>query len=121
MPPALGCRAGRLSGFSTRGAGRCRARERTGGWGAAPPEGVLRLGRGSGLALGLVLLWMSILVILPLAAVLFTSTSNGFGAFVDTDHQPGGGRLDSIDGDDGRGRHRGQHGARDVSRLGAGP
>ncbi|HWI01275.1 MAG TPA: hypothetical protein VNT27_13165, partial [Propionibacteriaceae bacterium] len=37
--------------------------------GTAPPEGVLRLGRGSGLALGLVLLWMSILVILPLAAV----------------------------------------------------
>ena len=36
------------------------------------------------------------------------------------DHQPGGGRLDSIDGDDGGGRHRGQHGARDVGRVGAG-
>lgn len=58
------------------------------GWGAAPPEGVLRLGAGSGLALGLVLLWMSILVILPLAAVLLTSTSNGFAAFVDTITSP---------------------------------
>src|SRR5215203_5303109 len=55
---------------------------------AGPPEGVLRLGRGSGLALGMVLLWMSILVILPLAAVLFTSASNGFGAFVDTVTSP---------------------------------
>ena len=84
----VGCRAGRLSGFSTRGAGRCRARERTEGLGAAPPEGVLRLGPSSGLALGLVLLWMSILVILPLAAVLLTSTSNGFAAFVDTITSP---------------------------------
>ena len=58
------------------------------GWGAAPPEGVLRLGPSSGLALGLVLLWMSILVILPLAAVLLTSTSNGFAAFVDTITSP---------------------------------
>src|SRR5829696_4786635 len=56
--------------------------------GAGPPEGVLRLGRGSGLALGMVLLWMSILVILPLAAVLLTSASNGLGAFVDTVTSP---------------------------------
>jgi sulfate/thiosulfate transport system permease protein len=56
--------------------------------GTAPPEGVLRLGPSSGLALGLVLLWMSILVILPLAAVLLTSTSNGFAAFVDTITSP---------------------------------
>jgi sulfate transport system permease protein len=54
----------------------------------APPEGVLRLGRSSGLALGLVLLWMSILVILPLAAVLLTSMSNGFAEFVDTITSP---------------------------------
>ncbi len=58
------------------------------GRGTAPPEGVLRLGPSSGLALGLVLLWMSILVILPLAAVLLTSTSNGFAAFVDTITSP---------------------------------
>src|SRR5215212_9365731 len=56
--------------------------------GTAPPEGVLRLGRSSGLALGLVLLWMSILVILPLAAVLLTSTSNGFAEFVHTITSP---------------------------------
>ena len=56
--------------------------------GAGPPEGVLRLGRGSGLALGMVLLWMSILVVLPLAAVLLTSASNGLGAFVDTVTSP---------------------------------
>ena len=58
------------------------------GRGTAPPEGVLRLGRSSGLALGLVMLWMSILVVLPLAAVLLTSTSNGFAEFVDTVTSP---------------------------------
>jgi sulfate/thiosulfate transport system permease protein len=58
------------------------------GRGTVPPEGVLRLGRGSGLALGLVLLWMSILVILPLAAVLLTSASNGLDTFVDTVTSP---------------------------------
>jgi sulfate/thiosulfate transport system permease protein len=56
--------------------------------GTPPPEGVLRLGPSSGLALGLVLLWMSILVILPLAAVLLTSASNGLDAFVDTVTSP---------------------------------
>jgi sulfate/thiosulfate transport system permease protein len=58
------------------------------GRGTAPPEGVLRLGPSSGLALGLVMLWMSILVVLPLAAVLLTSTSNGFAEFVDTVTSP---------------------------------
>ena len=54
----------------------------------APPEGVLRLGPSSGLALGLVVLWMSILVILPLSAVLLTATGNGVAAFVDTVTSP---------------------------------
>ncbi len=53
-----------------------------------PPEGVQRLGRSSGLALGIVMLWMSILVILPLSAVLFTSLENGLDAFVDTITSP---------------------------------
>jgi sulfate transport system permease protein len=48
------------------------------------PQGVLPLGRGSGLALGLAMLWMSVLVLLPLVAVLVTSTSDGPAAFFDT-------------------------------------
>ena len=50
--------------------------------------GMLRLGRGSGLALGLVLLWMSLLVLLPLVAVLVTSTTDGVSGFVDTVTSP---------------------------------
>jgi len=73
-PPDVPAAAAPAAGPSNRGAG--------------PPEGVLRLGPGSGLALGLVLLWMSILVILPLAAVLFTSASNGLGDFVETVTSP---------------------------------
>lgn len=52
------------------------------------PQGILRLGAGSGLALGVVLLWMSVLVLLPLVAVLVTSTSEGVGGFVDTVTSP---------------------------------
>jgi sulfate/thiosulfate transport system permease protein len=55
---------------------------------AAPPAGVLRLGPGSGLALGLVTLWLSILVLLPLTAVLITGLSNGVDGFVDTITSP---------------------------------
>lgn len=55
---------------------------------ASAPQGVLRLGPGSGLALGLVMLWMSVLVLLPLVAVLVTSTSEGISGFVDTVTSP---------------------------------
>lgn len=51
-------------------------------------QGVLRLGRGSGLALGLVLLWLSLLVLLPLVAVLVTATTDGVGGFVATVTSP---------------------------------
>jgi len=54
----------------------------------ATPQGVLRLGAGSGLALGVVLLWMSILVLLPLVAVLVTSATDGVSGFVDTVTSP---------------------------------
>ncbi|HET9871639.1 MAG TPA: sulfate ABC transporter permease subunit CysT [Propionibacteriaceae bacterium] len=50
--------------------------------------GLLRLGAGSGLALGLVMLWMSVLVLLPLVAVVATSTSEGLSGFVDTITSP---------------------------------
>jgi sulfate transport system permease protein len=56
--------------------------------GDADPQGILRLGAGSGLALGIVLLWMSILVLLPLVAVLVTSTTEGVSGFVDTVTSP---------------------------------
>jgi sulfate transport system permease protein len=56
--------------------------------GDAPPQGVLRLGRGSGLTLGLVMLWMSILVLLPLVAVLVTAASSGPAEFLDTITSP---------------------------------
>ncbi|MCW2811647.1 MAG: sulfate transporter, inner rane subunit CysT, partial [Friedmanniella sp.] len=66
----------------TRPAGRARGRS------ATDPQGVLRLGGGSGLALGVVMLWMSILVLLPLVAVLVTSTTNGVAGFVDSVTSP---------------------------------
>ena len=56
--------------------------------GGGPPQGILPLGRGSGLALGLVMLWMSMLVLLPLIAVLVTSISGGPAAFLDTISRP---------------------------------
>lgn len=55
---------------------------------ASTPQGVLRLGAGSGLALGLAVLWMSVLVLLPLVAVLVTSTTDGLSGFVDTVTSP---------------------------------
>jgi sulfate transport system permease protein len=55
---------------------------------ASAPQGVLRLGPGSGLALGLAMLWMSVLVLLPLVAVLVTSTTDGVSGFVDTVTSP---------------------------------
>ena len=63
-------------------------RRGAGGWGGGTPQGVLPLGRGSGLALGLVMLWMSVLVLLPLTAVLVTSMSGGPAAFVDAISSP---------------------------------
>ena len=68
------------------------------GRGDTEPQGILRLGAGSGLALGLVLLWMSILVLLPLVAVLVTSVSDGVSGFVATVTSPAGGRVDPADG-----------------------
>ena len=63
-------------------------RRGAGGWGGGTPQGVLPLGRGSGLALGLVMLWMSVLVLLPLTAVLVTSMSGGPAAFVEAISSP---------------------------------
>jgi len=42
-----------------------------------------RLGSGSGLSLGVVVMWMSLLVLLPLAAVVSKAFSGGVGSFVD--------------------------------------
>lgn len=56
------------------------------GKGLAP--GVLGLGGGSGLALGVTLLWLSLLVLLPLTAVLVTSLTDGLGGFVETVTSP---------------------------------
>ncbi|WP_375430936.1 sulfate ABC transporter permease subunit CysT [uncultured Friedmanniella sp.] len=55
---------------------------------ASAPQGVLRLGAGSGLALGLSVLWLSVLVLLPLVAVLVASTTDGLSGFVDTVTSP---------------------------------
>ena len=59
-----------------------------GGGGGGTPQGILPLGRSSGLALGVVMLWMSVLVLLPLIAVLVTSVSGGPAAFVDAISTP---------------------------------
>ena len=61
---------------------------RSGSRAGTEPQGVLRLGAGSGLALGVTLLWMSILVLLPLVAVLVTATAGGLGGFVDAVSTP---------------------------------
>ncbi|MBO9522367.1 MAG: sulfate ABC transporter permease subunit CysT [Nocardioidaceae bacterium] len=42
------------------------------------------LGRGSGLALGISLVWFSLLVLIPLAAVVVKSTTGGWSGFTDT-------------------------------------
>lgn len=42
-----------------------------------------RLGRGSGASLGVVVLWMSLLVLVPLAAVVAKAFGTGWGSFVD--------------------------------------
>lgn len=48
---------------------------------AAETEGALRLGRGSGVALGVAVVWFSVLVLIPLSAVVVTSTEGGWAAF----------------------------------------
>jgi sulfate transport system permease protein len=42
-----------------------------------------RLSPASGLGLGVGVLWLSLIVLLPIAAILFTSVQDGFGTFVD--------------------------------------
>jgi sulfate transport system permease protein len=56
--------------------------------GSSTPQGVLRLGRWSGLTLGIAMLWMSILVLLPLIAVLITAATAGPAEFIDTVTSP---------------------------------
>jgi sulfate transport system permease protein len=56
--------------------------------GSSTPQGVLRLGRWSSLTLGIAMLWMSILVLLPLLAVLITAATAGPAEFVDTVTSP---------------------------------
>ncbi len=46
------------------------------------------LTRGSGLALGVAMTWFSLLVLIPLAAVVVTATSDGFGAYADALRNP---------------------------------
>lgn len=47
-----------------------------------------RLGPGSGLGLGLLVLWFSVLVLLPLAAVVVTATEGGWSTFVSVVSEP---------------------------------
>ena len=56
--------------------------------GSSSPQGVLRLGRWSGLTLGVAMLWMSILVLLPLLAVLVTAVAAGPAEFIATVSSP---------------------------------
>ena len=56
---------------------------------SATPQGVLPLNRASGLGLGLAVLWMSLLVFLPISAVLIKASSNGWSGFWDSITSPG--------------------------------
>jgi len=50
----------------------------------APGAGLMRLSPASGLGLGLGLVWFSVLVLLPLAAVIGAAAAGGWGAFART-------------------------------------
>ena len=51
------------------------------GWGSAFHT---TLGRGSALGLGLAMTWFSLLVLIPLSAIVVTAGSNGWGQYADT-------------------------------------
>lgn len=51
------------------------------GWGSAFHS---TLGRGSSLGLGLAMVWFSLLVLIPLSAIVVTAGGNGWGQYVDT-------------------------------------
>lgn len=53
-----------------------------------PEPGTRRLRRGSGLGLGVVMLWFSLLVLLPLAAVVATAFASGWSGFLQAITQP---------------------------------
>jgi sulfate transport system permease protein len=57
-------------------------------WGRRPVTGVRRLSRGSTLALGLSVTWFSLLVLIPLAAVVVQATTGGWSGFVDVLSNP---------------------------------
>jgi len=57
-------------------------------WGRRPVSGVRRLSRGSSLALGLSVTWFSLLVLIPLAAVVVQATTGGWSGFVDVLSNP---------------------------------
>jgi sulfate transport system permease protein len=56
--------------------------------GRRPVAGVRRLSRGSSLALGLSVTWFSLLVLIPLAAVVVQATTGGWSGFVDVLSNP---------------------------------
>ena len=56
---------------------------------ASTPQGVLSLNRASGLGLGLAVLWMSLLVFLPISAVLIKASSSGWSGFWQSITSPG--------------------------------
>jgi sulfate transport system permease protein len=56
--------------------------------GRRPVSGVRRLSRGSSVALGLSVTWFSLLVLIPLAAVVVQATTGGWSGFVDVLNNP---------------------------------
>ncbi|HUP99160.1 MAG TPA: sulfate ABC transporter permease subunit CysT [Aeromicrobium sp.] len=65
-----------------------RATPRNARWGRRPVPGVRRLTRNSMLALGLSVTWFSLLVLIPLAAVVVQATTGGWAGFIDVLSNP---------------------------------
>ena len=88
----------------------------------APPRPSFRLGLGGpGLTRGLVVGYLSLMVLLPIAAVVATSLEGGLGAFWDAVTAAAGGRGAEADRDRVVDRRRDQRRLRDDDRLGPRP